>query len=300
MFLVAFLYILFASTFTIGKLGLQYSTPFFYIGVRMLLAGLLLLSYLWLRGRLKLRGSLKHFWWFAGVTIFHIYFAYICEFWALRYLTAAKTCLLYNLSPFISALFSYFYFSEKMTPKKWVGLGLGFLAFVPIFINDWSVGYGAPVLPLLPELLMLGSVVSAVYGWTIVRYMTKKLDYEPIFINGIGMTLGGFLALLTAFAFEKRPFVVEGGSLQFILWVGVMVVVANFIGYNLYGHLLKKYTATLLSFAGFSCPLFAAIFGWFFLGEPVRLAFGLTLFIVSIALYIFYQEELKQGYVETK
>jgi drug/metabolite transporter (DMT)-like permease len=79
--------------------------------------------------------------------------------------------------------------------------------------------------------------------------------------------------------------------------LGSMILIANIIFYNLYGYLLKKYTATFLSFVGFVTPLFAAFFEWFFFGTMVPHEFFLTVCIVGAGIFIFYQEELKQGYI---
>src|SRR5438309_1990146 len=45
MVLVIILYLLFASTFTLGKAALAYVSPFLFIGMRMMLGGSLLLGY---------------------------------------------------------------------------------------------------------------------------------------------------------------------------------------------------------------------------------------------------------------
>jgi drug/metabolite transporter (DMT)-like permease len=55
------------------------------------------------------------------------------------------------------------------------------------------------------------------------------------------------------------------------------------------------YSATALSFFGFIIPFFTSIMGWFWLGEEVNIWFFISLIIVSFGLYLFYQEELKQG-----
>jgi drug/metabolite transporter (DMT)-like permease len=45
MLFVLLLYALFASVFTISKTGLMYTEPLFFVGIRMLFAGILLLAY---------------------------------------------------------------------------------------------------------------------------------------------------------------------------------------------------------------------------------------------------------------
>ena len=117
MFLILFLYMLFASTFTIGKAVLAYVDPIFFIAVRMLLAGILLFLFL----RIKKRSTVikpedKNL--FIQLIFFHIYIAYVLEFKALEFVASSKACLLYSLSPFITALFERFYLRSHLTPKK--------------------------------------------------------------------------------------------------------------------------------------------------------------------------------------
>ena len=104
----------FATVFPIGKASMAYAQPIFLTGGRMMLAGILLLAYHWWRGNRVtvnpvLIGQL------LVITICNVYLTNVCEFWGLQYLSAAKTSFIYNLSPFVSALLSYFLFHEIMT-----------------------------------------------------------------------------------------------------------------------------------------------------------------------------------------
>jgi len=306
MFLVILMYMLFASTFTIGKAVLAYVQPIFFIGFRMTLGGMLLLFYLYFFKRSKIRLQKKHLWLFAQITIFHIFIAYVAEFWALQYLTSFKTALIYNLSPFLSALFAFLFFSEKMTIKKWIGLIIGFFGFFLILADGKSPGEltkHAFAFFSWPELVLLLAVCSSVYGWALFKKLSKN-GYAPMMINGFGMVTGGILALFTSFFFEGvLPFKIGHSSLivdisAFFGYSLLLILIANVICYNLYGHLLKKYSITLLSFAGFFTPLFAALFGNIFLREVPSASFFLALGIVAFGLYLFYQGELKQGYIK--
>jgi len=300
--LVVLLYMLIASSFTFGKLGLQYLDPIFFVGVRMLLSGILLLGYLYLFRRSKLTFNKEHTRDFAAIILFHIFFAFVLEFWALQYLSSSKVCLFYNLSPFISALFSYFWFAEKMTFKKLIGLSIGFFAFAPVLMSGGVESLSVLSFLSWPELFMLISVASAVYGWIIMRKLGRQ-GYSILMVNGVGMLGGGLLALLTSFVVEGMPrFKMVSGSLLTDLafcsvYMLALIVLSNVVFYNLYGFLLHRFTATLLSFAGFLTPIFAAIFGLIFLGERVGWSFFTTVFLVFWGLYIFYQEELRQGYI---
>ncbi len=295
MILIVFLYALCASTFTICKALLEYVKPFFFIGIRMLVAGGILLAYSYWKNRSVFTIQKKDRWLFAQIIVFHVYFAYILDLWSLQYITSSKSSFLYNVSPFLAALFSYFYFSEKMTIKKWLGLLIGFSGFLPEMLLKGSSIEGSYWLSF-PEIVLLGAVVSGVYGWITLRKLVKDGDYSPMMVNGVGMVGGGILALITSLFVEGWTVSPVFAFWPFIQLTTLIIIVGNLLFYNFYGYLLTRYTATFLSFAGFTTPLFAALFGWFFLGEAVEWTFFASLFVVFIGLYIFYQEELKQGY----
>ncbi len=297
MILIAFLYLVCASTFTISKAALSYVAPLFFTGARMVLAGAILLLYHYVRTGKRLSIQKNHIFLFTQVILFYIYFAYVFDIMALRNLTSAKACLLYSLSPFLSALFSYFWFSEVMTLKKWIGLSIGFAGFLPVLITPNQEQAVAGSFISWPELTMFGAVLSSVYGWILIRQLVKEHDYSSALINGVGMLGGGILAFLTSFFYEGWQPLPIADITHFVYYTILIVIVANIVFSNLYTTLLRRYTATLLSFSGFMAPLFAALLGWIFLGESITWEFFVTSGFVLVGLYLFYQEELKQGYI---
>lgn len=295
MFLIFLLYAICASTFTISKAALAYSQPFFYVAIRMMIAGLILGVYSGVRawmGGLSIKIRRADWWLFAQIIIFHIYLTYIFDMSGLKDLTSTESALIYNLSPFVAAIFSYLVFDEYMTSRKWLGLAIGFTSFFPDILAGGHI-----TASFWPKILTLGAVISSAYGWIVMRKLVKEGGYEPALINGIGMFFGGVLALGTSFITESWVPSPVSNWHNFIELTLLIVVVANLLFYNLYGYLLSYYTATFLSFAGFLCPIIAGLLGNFFLNEPFTWQMGFSLVTVSIGLFIFYQEELKQGYI---
>jgi len=308
MILVLILYMVMASTFTLGKAALSYAQPLFLIGTRMLVGGFLLLGYLaWFkREQLIIRRRDSKL--FAAIILFHIYGAYVSEFWALQYVTSFKACLLYNLSPFITALLLYLYYGESMSWRKWLGLLIGFVGMLPILIvsEPLETIVGTFGIISIPEAAMLFSVVSAALGWLVMRTCIREARYSPIVVNSVGMIGGGALALITSLIVEGVPHIATrgtGGELgnllgsdvaAFALYTLLLIIAGNIIAYNLYGFLLRRYSPTFLSFAGFTCPLFAALYGRIFLQETPSVWFFLSVFLVGCGLYIFYQQELDE------
>jgi drug/metabolite transporter (DMT)-like permease len=298
MFYILLLYALFASVFTIAKTGLIYVQPFFLMGTRMLLAGGLLLSYQLFIKKQTLSLDRKTWCRLILLAIFNIYLTNAFEFWGLRYLTSFKTCFIYSLSPFLSALFSYFLFSEKLTSKKWMGLIVGFLGFVPILLSQTSDEEQTGQLFFFSwaELSVMMAAICSVYGWILLKQLVSEHQLSPLMANGVSMLVGGALALGHSFAIEDwQPFPVTDYPI-FLECTFLLILISNLICYNLYGSLLKSYSATFMSFAGFTTPLFTALFGWLVLGEIVTWPFYLSFIIVLLGLVLFDQEELKQSY----
>jgi len=296
MTLIVLLYALFASSFSMGKILLRYTTPSFLLGSRMLIGGLILLAYQHLSPNQRFKIKKRHWWLFAQIVLFGIYFNYMLRFWALsnENLSSSKTCFLYNLSPFMSAIYSYFFFNEKITRKKLMGLIIGFLGFIPILLTTSTKEQflGEIAFISLPEFAVIVSVALHAYSWVVMRKLIRDKDYAPTMVNGLTMAVGGVLGLITSL-FTSGLFPVKN-AVQFSGWLAAVIIISNIICFNLYGHLLKRYSVTFLSFAGFLAPLFAALYGWGFLGETITWHFYASSALVFVGLYIFYKEEIKK------
>jgi len=293
--LVFLLYALFASVFTITKVGLEYAPPLFLVGTRMLLAGFILLGYEAIRNPDSLKLKKSHFLPLAILAIFNIYLTNVLEFWGLQYMTSFKTCFFYSLSPFAAALLSYLILAERLTLKKWLGLLIGFIGMGPIILMQGSDSSTISELSIisLPELAVLGAALSSVYGWITMKQMVNTHKISPMACNGYSMLLGGIFALSHSSFVENWDPLPVTEMLPFLCALAGTLIISNLICYNLYGFLLRRFSATFMSFAGFTTPIFTAFYGWIFLNETVTLPFLLSVTIVFMGLLLFHQEELR-------
>lgn len=292
MLLIILLYALFGASFPMGKMLLQYTTPLFLAGSRMFLAGIILLGYQYFYAHAEFKFKRKHLWYYFQIIFFGIYIAYILRFWALSELTSTKTSFIYNLSPFFASLYSYFLFQETMSKKQWIGLCVGFFGFFPILLSSScsEQSIGEFIFLSWYEVATIVSVALHSYSWIVMRKLIKDQSYEPPMVNGITMTAGGTLSLLTSVVYDGFAPVTDVPP--FLGYLLGTILISNIICFNLYGYLLHQYSATFVSFAGFLGPLFSAIYGWIFLGEPITWHFYLSTCIVFAGLYLFYQDEL--------
>lgn len=287
------LYALLGMSFTIGKMLLEFVPPIFLIGIRMTLAGLCILGVqFFMYGTLKIK--MQDLALFLIVSIIHIFIPYTTEFIALQSIAPSCAALMFNLTPCFTALFSYFIFREFMTIRKWIGFLISMVGvWYMIPPSEFTLG-SCPI--SISYLLMLMSVISCSLGWVLVRKLLYR-GYTSLHINGFAMLVGGIGALLSSKLLEPTATLPWQHMHEFLLLLFGIIILANFIFYNLYGFFLKKYTATLLSFVGFLTPLFTSFYDWLWLDITVDFQFYVATIIVAYGIYIFYEEELRQGYI---
>jgi len=292
MFLIILLYAVLASTFVAAKYAVTCAAPAFLIGLRMVLAGCGLIAYQYWRRPSSLRIPRRDWVMFVKTALFHIYLAFTLEFWALQYVSALKTTMIYATTPFIAAFLAYVLHKDRLSRAKKLGILVGVAGLVPVFMTaaESSVHVGSLWLVGLPELVLLAATASAAYAWFLVKELMHK-GYSLVTINGIAMLLGGLGSLLTSLCTHGFTAPVSDWH-QLLLWMGLLILSANIIVYNLYGWLLRHYSITFLTFAGFLCPSFGAVYEWALTGKAMSWHYALSLLLVITGLYIFYRQEL--------
>ncbi len=265
----------------------------------MTFAGILLLGHQLLFNRDNFKIKVNHLIPLFLFGLISIYVTNVSEIWGLQFMSSSKACLIYSLSPFVAALFAYLVLKERLTSKKWLGLTIGFIGILPILLTKNDLHEFAQDLMIISkgEIALLIAVFASVYGWIMLKRIIIEFHYTPILANGIAMTVGGLFALLHSYMGGEQwnpvPIIGENNYTAFLeiaLW---MTLISNIVCYNLYGYLLKRFSATFMSLAGLVTPLFASLFGWYFLQEVITWHYFAAMFIFSVGLFIFYQEELQ-------
>lgn len=294
MLVIIFMYAIFATSFPITKILLSYSDPFFFTGIRMIIGGSILITYYtaWLKNKWTIPRD--HYGIYVQMIILGFYANYIARFWSINHLSSTKSCIIFTLYPLVSSILSYFFFSERISRKQSLGYVFGICSVAPILITAspasesllrelWTYSW--------PEAAMLVSVVADCYKWILMRKLVLDTSSCPFMINGLCMTAGGILALITSVPIEG---IFPISSVwPFIGYLGIYIFISNIISSNLYSFLLRSYTVTFLSFAGFMAPLFASLYGWLCLNEQISRYFCISAIMLIIGLYLFFQDELR-------
>jgi len=284
---------LFATSFPMGKYLLTFASPLFLSGSRMLIAGGILLIYQYFIASAEFTIKRKHYWTFAQIIILGMYLTYGLRLYALDVLPIWKASFFYNLSPFLSAIYAYLLFNEKLSIKQWLGLTIGLIGMVPILISrsPEEATFAEFFCISMYELFLIVSVSLHAYSWILIQKLVRHKKYDTSMVNGMCMAVGGILSLITSYAIEGPAPVYNPTA--FCKGLFIMIFISNILCHNIYAGLLKTYSATFMSFTSFLSPLFAALYGWAFFQENITWHFYLSILIVLIGLYVFYQDELK-------
>ena len=262
---------------TIAEFLFKYNfTPEWLVVVRVLLSGILLLSYGLLKGDKGVKEILKNkkdVLTLISFGVLGILGSQYTYFVAIRYGNAATATILQYLSPVI--ITCYVAFCSKKLPKKSQLLAIS-LAIVGTFfiitkgnINSLSIS----------KETLLGGLCSAVAGALYTLQPANLLKkYSAITVIGWGMIIGGI-----AFSFINPPWQFTGTwSVETVSAVGFVVIFGTLFAYCCYLGSLNYIQATETSILGAFEPLSAAFLSVIWLKNP----FGIWDFIGTACIII--------------
>lgn len=287
-----------ASAISSNKVLLSMFPAILFVGIRMLCAGILMCLYAYRSSdRMRWRHIKNDVGTLVGISLFTTYFPSILKAFGLKYLFSSKAALYGSIDPFVTALYAYFLWHEKLSWKKCVGIVIGFSGILVITIGQTppEQGWHAWLMFSYPELASIASVLISRWGWILLRSLVRKERYTPLEVNGLSMVGSGVLALITATALHQWQ-EVSIPSIPTFLWLfAYTVIIGNVIGYTLYAYVIKHVNLTFVSLAGFSIPIFVGLIGWSLLAEPVSYNLLFAGFFVFLGLLVFYYDELRRA-----
>ncbi len=289
---VIILNFLFAVNLILRKVILDCAQPIFLQGIRLTVAGIVLLGYLYFYKRSLIKLQRQDIMLFFQASLFFAYLSYVLSVITMNDLSSARFAFMLNISPFITAIICHFFFKESLSRKEVASLILGFIGFMPLVLVGQQDGIESASFFSIPGMWLFLSTVAYAYGWIVVSQLVKERNYSPLFVTGVAFFCGGMATLLTSFVFEgwlhEAP---VSDLLKFTTYMIAIIFISEVVASNMYAALLKRYSATFLSFAGFLYPIFSALLGWIFLQEKITYNFFISAIIVGVALYIFQLSE---------
>ncbi|HEY8052695.1 MAG TPA: EamA family transporter [Steroidobacteraceae bacterium] len=275
----AAIYLLWGATFLAIRIAVLQIPPFFTAGLRFFIAGVVLYTFMRLRGQ---PGPTAAQWRGIAVTAVCMFVAtYGALFWAEQYVPSGVTSVIEATLPLMTIVFEVFIFRQQ--PFRWRMLAsvvLGFCGVAWLLIrNDQQP------LPVLPCLAILAGGVAWSLGAVLTRSMARPQSL-PL-TAGAQMMLGGaVLLVLSQLTGELQPF--PQVSLHAALALLYLIVGGSLLGFTAYAWLLVRMPATRVASHAYVNPLVAVALGYFVAGEvfTTRMALAAVLVVASVFLIL--------------
>jgi drug/metabolite transporter (DMT)-like permease len=192
-----------------------------------------------------------------------IYLNQFVFLYSLKFTTPANASLLYATTPAMVLILSYFFFNEKLTLVKSLGIGI---ALVGILLVVFDRGIDLKSEYTIGNLMLIG----AVFSWTLYTVLGKKLimKYGAFKTSSATMILGSVIFLplgmfgVANFDFSYLSTVDVGG----ILYLGLGT---SILGYGLWYYALGKIDTSKVAIFTNLQPVITTILAVVLLGQTI-------------------------------
>jgi drug/metabolite transporter (DMT)-like permease len=263
----ALLVLFWGSAFAVVKVGLEYSPPLLFAGLRTLIGGLamVLAAFLW-GGSPKLRRDWPVF---LLLALFNVVLFIGFQTYAIVYLPSGSAAVLVYLQPILVGLLAWPILGETLTGAKITGLLLGFSGIVAVSAGSLSGAAGA----LSPLGVTLGAVSALCWALGTVYFKKYEARVSTLWAVAVPFVAGG--AVLTAFGLSVEEWGEITWNTPFVASILYSGLVGISLAWVIWFALVRAGEASRVASYIFVVPLTAVLIGVLFLDEPL----GYTLLI---------------------
>jgi drug/metabolite transporter (DMT)-like permease len=207
-------------------------------------------------------------------------FEFACLYVGLQFSAASRlTVFLYTAPFWVAVLLPRFVRSEKLRPLQWMGLTFAFAAVV--FAMSEGLVHGGQPDQWRGDLLALAA--GMFWGLTTVVIRSSRLamvNPEKLLLYQVGVS-AVVLPILSKMLDEPWVWKFSTFACASLL---VQTVIGAFASYLVWMWMLVRYPATKISVFVFLTPVFALLFGTFWLNEPVTVNLIASLSLVAAGI----------------
>ncbi|MGB3683024.1 MAG: DMT family transporter [Rubrobacteraceae bacterium] len=269
----ALLVVFWGSAFSVVKVGLEYSPPMLFAGLRTLIGGLaiMLVAVVW-------GGSphLKRDWRiFLLLAVFNVVFFFGFQTLAILYLPSGTAAVLEYLQPMLVGLLAWAILDESLSVAKVFGLMLGFSGIVAV-----SAGSLSGTIPAVGVAFGVGSAFSWALGTVLFKRYEARVS--TMWAVAIPFVIGGAILTLFSLAVESWSEAAPTGMLLASLSYVSLVEIA--LAWLIWFGLIRSGEASRVAVYVFFVPLVGIVIGAIFLDERLTtsLLVGTALIVAGI------------------
>jgi O-acetylserine/cysteine efflux transporter len=266
------------SAFAVVKVGLDFSTPILFAGLRSLLGGLAMVAVAILWGGSP---NLRRDWpVFLLLALFNVVIFIGLQTYAILHLPSGSAAVLVYLQPILVGLLAWLILGEELSIAKIVGLLLGFSGIVAVSAGSFSGAANA----ISPLGVALGA--SSALSWALGTVYFKKFEAR---VSTLWAVAGPFLVggvMLMALGLVVEPW---GG----VSWTGeflASILYSSLVGISaawvIWFALVRAGEASRVAAYIFAVPLTAVLIGVVFLDEPLSYTLLIGAALVVCGIYL--------------
>lgn len=280
--------VLWSTGFIGARLGLPHAEPLTFLSLRYVLAaGLLLLVALASRAPWPRRlTEVAHFA-VAGLLVHGVYLGGVFLGISMG-VEAGVSALIVGLQPLLTAALAGVLLGERVTPRQWLGLGLGLGGVTLVLAGKVGQAPGS----LLGSIACLAALMGITVGTLYQKRFCAGMDLRTGSV--VQFTAAGLATTPLAFWFEDVH--VQWGS-EFVFALLWLVLVLSLGAVSLLYVLLRRGAASQVASLFFLVPPCTALIAWPLFGEtlgPWALA-GMALTAFGVALATQFREKRGQN-----
>ena len=203
---------------------------------------------------------------------------FIFEGYALQNTTSSQAGIVNALEPVFITLGAAFILKEKMPKVAYLGFIIAIIGSV--FLSVSAQATETAPHPLLGNFLEGLAIILAALSIIATKYLMDK--YPPFYLAGCQIIGGAiFFTVLNCFM-HGTPEIKGGISLIILIYLALLTVVT----YALYNYSMCSLSASKASPFLYLMPVFAMIFGWFFLDEILTKTQIAACFVIFFGIYL--------------
>lgn len=277
--LAIFACLLWSSAFAGIKIGLPFTTPFYFAGTRFFLSGLLILPFILkkIKSTVFTKALVQKI---IVVSVLQVSLQYSLFYLGMSKVAGATGAIIIGSQPLFIAIAAHFFAeNDKLTFTKALIILFGFSGIVLISIGKSGLEGNTQFMGIL---LMLCVNLSGAASNIIVA--GNKVKVQPLVLSSLSMMLGGFTLFVIALFTEDIYFIPK--ELDFYISL-VWLTAISTIAISLWFVLLKKPEVKVsnLNVWKFLIPVSGAILAWLILpDEHANLLSILGMLITGFAL----------------
>ncbi|MCU6797765.1 EamA family transporter [Paenibacillus sp. WQ 127069] len=271
--------------FPVGKLGMAYAPPFFLMGIRFVLAGVLLA--LIISRKPRPRGG-KQWLQVSIIGLFQSAGVMGCAYFSMRWITSGESSIITCTNPLLVIILGTLFTGAVYRGHQWIGVAIGFIGVVFTFGLHMDIQPGSFI-------SFAGALFFAVSTLLVKRWGPA---FDINVLAAYQMIAGGVALFILSALTEQPYFHMTFTSVSIVLWLAIM---GSIVQFSLWYYLLRNGDPAKTSTFLFLVPLFGLLSSWLLLGEQVQWYVGVGGALICVGIVLVNWERRKRpGLLITK